>query len=294
MTELLYRSGIVALLGLPNAGKSTLMNALLGERLAIVTPKPQTTRSRILGILNLEHTQILLTDTPGVHKGKGALSEMMNEAAAEAAADCDLALLLVDRTKGWKPLHDFLLAGAKESGTPVFVVGTKSDRREVNQYSWPPAEAEAADAVFVISALRKKGIGQLLEAVTVRLPEGGPFYPDDQLTDRSMRFLVAEFVREACYRQLEQELPYAVAVQVESFDESREDLTKIQATLFVLRDSQKGMVIGRGGAKIREIGSRARAEIEKLLGKKVYLELRVKVDPAWAKKKKRLEKLGYH
>ncbi len=152
MTEPVYKSGIVALLGLPNAGKSTLMNAMLGERLAIVTPKPQTTRSRILGILNLERAQILLTDTPGVHKGKGALSEVMNEAAADAPADCDLALLLVDRTKGWKPLHDFLLAGALTSGTPVFVVGTKMDKREVNQHPWPPAEAGGADGVFTISA----------------------------------------------------------------------------------------------------------------------------------------------
>jgi GTP-binding protein Era len=294
MSERPFRSGIVALLGFPNAGKSTLMNTWLGERLAIVTPKPQTTRSRILGVLNREDAQVLLTDTPGVHRGKGALSEAMNEAAAEAAADCDLALLLVDRTKGWKPLHDFLLTEAKVRGTIVFLVGTKQDRREVRDHPWPPPGAAAADAVFSISAKRGEGVDELLDAIIARLPVGPPFFPDDQLTDRSLRFLVAEFIREACYRELEQELPYAAAAEVEAFDESTPELTRIRATIFVMRESQKRMAIGKGGSMIKRIGSGARRQIEQLLGTKVFLDLRVKVDPTWAKKKKRIEKLGYH
>jgi GTP-binding protein Era len=292
MSDTPYRSGIVAFLGLPNAGKSTLMNALLGENLAIVTPKPQTTRSRILGILNREHSQILLTDTPGVHKGKGALSESMNEAAAEAAADCDVALLLVDQSKGWKPLHSYLLEHLIEKGTEFFVVGTQADRKECSKYTWPPPEVEG-QRVRSISAVRKKGLEELMDEVEACLPEGPPFYPEDQLTDRSQRFLVSEYVREACYRELSQELPYAIAVQVESFNENREDLTKITATIFTVRESQKRMVIGKNGAMIREIGIHARQKIEQLLGNQVYLELRVRVDPQWIKKKKRIEKLGY-
>ncbi len=293
MSERVYRSGIVALLGLPNAGKSTLMNALLGENLAIVTPKPQTTRSRILGILNRECSQILLTDTPGVHKGKGALSEAMNEAAAEAAADCDVALLLVDRSKGWRPLHDFLLTHLKEKGTKTFIVGTQADRKECNKMEWPPPGLEGQELCSV-SAVRKTGLDELMDQVEACLPEGAPFYPEDQLTDRSQRFLVSEYVREACYRELSQELPYAIAVQVESFDESRDDLIKIAATIFTVRESQKRMVIGKNGSMIRQIGIHARQKIELLLGTKVYLELRVRVDPTWIKKKTRIEKLGYH
>ncbi len=292
MSEEVYRSGIVALLGLPNAGKSTLMNALLGENLAIVTPKPQTTRSRILGILNREHSQILLTDTPGVHKGKGMLSESMNEAAAAAAADCDVALLLVDQSKGWKPLHDFLLTHLKEKGTKTFIVGTQADRKECSKFEWPPPGVEGP-VITSVSAVRKKGLDELMAQVEACLPEGVPFYPEDQLTDRSLRFLVSEYVREACYRELSQELPYAIAVQVESFNESREDLTKITATIFTVRESQKRMVIGKQGSMIRQVGIHARQKIEQLLGTKVYLELRVKVDPNWIKKKKRIEKLGY-
>jgi len=288
-----FRSGVVALLGLPNAGKSTLMNCLIGERVAIVTPKPQTTRSRILGVLNREGVQVLFMDTPGIHKGKGALSDVMNEAAATAAADSDLSLLLIDRTKGWEPLHSFLLAQFLAKGTPLFLVGTKQDLTAARRLAWPPPEASQVTSIFSISALRQEGVDELLKAVIERMPEGPPFYPEDQLTDRSTRFLVSELIREACYRELEQELPYAVAVQVESFDESSEDLVRIRATIFALRESQKRMVIGRGGQMIKAIGSGARREIEAFLGNKVYLELRVKVDPEWAKKKKRLEALGY-
>jgi len=288
-----FRSGVVALLGLPNAGKSTLMNCLIGERVAIVTPKPQTTRSRILGILNREGVQILFVDTPGIHKGKGALSEVMNEAAATASADSDLSVLLIDRTKGWEPLHSFLLEQFMATGAPLFLVGTKQDLAGARRVAWPPPEASQVTSVFSISAPRHEGVDELLNAVIEHIPEGPPFYPEDQLTDRSTRFLVGELIREACYRELEQELPYAVAVQVESFDASREDLVRIRATIFTLRDSQKGMVVGKGGQMIKAIGSGARREIEAFLGQQVYLDLRVKVDPEWAKKRKRLATLGY-
>lgn len=287
-----FRTGVVALVGLPNAGKSTLLNRLLGEKIAAVTPKPQTTRTQVLGILSLPHAQVLLLDTPGLHEGTKPLDLAMREAVGKALTDCDVALLLVDLARGFQPVHAEWLAKISQRGVPVFVVGTQVDRPEAARAAWPPPGAGAA-ATPRISARTGEGLEALLEAIVARLPEGPPHFPTDQLTDRPMRFLAAELIREAAFLELGQELPYRLAVDVLDYDESDPALTRIRANLLVERDSQKPIAIGRGGEKVREIGTQARRGIEQLVGHQVHLDLRVKVDSAWAKKPNRLKSLGY-
>jgi GTP-binding protein Era len=292
MAEAAHRSGVVALLGRPNAGKSTLLNRLLGEKLAIVTPRPQTTRSRILGILSLERAQLLLVDTPGLHPGAKALNRARGALADAAAADCDVALVLVDPREGWSEAEAGLVERLRRHGTPLVLAATKADLPDRAAAPWPPPGVGAVRALR-ISARSGQGVEALLEALVAALPEAPPLYPHDQLSDRPLRFLVAELVREAAFEELSQELPYALAVEVVEFDESREDLVRIRANLLVERQSQKQIAVGSGGRMVKRIGTRARREAERLLGRRVYLELRVKLEPGWAKRPKRLKSLGY-
>lgn len=287
MTEIPHRAGIVALLGRPNAGKSTLLNRLLGTKLAIVTAKPQTTRSRILGILTREDAQFVLVDTPGMHTDTRALNVALNEIVEGVAKGCDVAVLIVDGTRGWETEHAEFAAKLEAAGTPLLVVANKSDAG--SGPGWP----DTAPEPMRVSALTGAGIEALLEHLRTLLPESPQLYPPDELSDRSMRFLAAELVREAAFETLNQELPYQLAVEVIDWDEKREDLVKIRANLIVERDSQKQIVIGRGGQGIKRIGVRARREIERLVGNKVHLDLWVKVEPKWSKKPKRLTALGY-
>jgi len=289
-----YRSGVVALLGLPNAGKSTLFNHLLGQKLAIVTPKPQTTRSRLLGVLTLEHAQLLLLDTPGLHEGKGELHASMQRAALAAIEDCDVALLLVDSTKGWEPAHRSAAARLSRLRKPWRLVGTKGDLPRPKQAVWPPGEAREGLPALLLSARSGAGVRALRDAVLPLLPLGPPLRARDELTDRPLRFLAGELVREALFQQLREELPYAVAVEVDEYDETtRTDLVRIRANLLVRRRSQKSIVIGAGGERIRSIGTQARQEIERLVERKVHLELWVKVEAGWADQRRRVEALGY-
>jgi GTP-binding protein Era len=290
MTEPAHRAGVVALLGKPNAGKSTLLNRLLGWKLAIVTAKPQTTRSRLLGILSLEDAQLLLLDTPGMHAVAKPLNVALNEIVDAAADGCDVALLLVDLTRGWEAEHADLAGRLREKKTPFLVVGTKSDRAGSATPEWP----EGAPPPLCVSARTGAGIDVLLERTRALLPESPPLYPEDELSDRSMRFLGAELVREAAFEVLEQEIPYALAVEVVEWDEKRADLLRIRANLLVERASQKQIVIGRDGRVIKQIGVRARREIEKLVACKVHLSLWVKLEPKWSRRPKRLKSLGYH
>jgi GTP-binding protein Era len=290
-----HRAGIVALLGPPNAGKSSLLNAILGHKLAIVTAKPQTTRSRILGIHPLPGAQIVFVDTPGLHRSQKLLGTVLNEAVAEAARDSDLALLLVDRLKGWSPAHDALLTTLRTAGTPVIGVGTKLDRvgELTEPPAWPPPGASGPVGWHTVSSRTGEGIDALLTAIVARLPESPPLYPEDDLTDRPLRWLAAELVREALFEELQQELPYGMAVEVVEFDESDPACVRIRANLLVVRGSQKRIVVGSGGRQIKRIGVRARREIEALLGARVHLDLWVKVDAQWARNKGRIEELGY-
>ncbi len=288
-----HRSGVVAILGLPNAGKSTLLNRLLGEKLAIVTPRPQTTRSRILGILTRPGAQILFYDTPGLHRPRGVLGRALNEQVVEAAADCDVALLLVDLGRGFEPAHAALLAALERGRGALIAVGTKLDLPGARECPWPPPGLPRGTPALRISAHTGEGVEDLLEAVIARLPEGPPYYDDAEITDRPVRFLVAELVREAAFELLGEEIPYRVAVRIAEFDESDPERIRIRAEILVERESQKRIVIGRGGRMIREIGIRARREIEGLLGSRVHLELWVKVAPRWARSPRSLRALGY-
>jgi GTP-binding protein Era len=284
-----HRAGVVALLGRPNAGKSTLLNRILGEKLAIVTSKPQTTRSRILGIHTLPGAQILFVDTPGLHAGGKALNAALNEQALAAADDCDAALLLLDPAGGLGADHRALLARLSARGTPVVVAATRADL-PVPPPEWLPPDAPP---VLRVSGRTGEGVDALVSALVERLPESPPLYPEDALSDRSLRWLAGEEVREAAFEVLAQELPYVLAVEVVDFDESRADLVRIRADLLVERESQKAIVIGRGGETIKRIGVRARPAIEARVGARVHLELRVKVEPRWARRPARLRELGY-
>jgi GTP-binding protein Era len=290
-----HRAGFVALVGPPNAGKSTLLNRLLGEKLAIVTAKPQTTRSRILGILHRPDAQVMWVDTPGLHTSTKKLNEALNAAVEAALVDCDVAVMLVDRTRGFQDAHVDLLQAARKYGTPVIVVATKSDlpAPTVATAEIATAAGVGPEDVLEISALTGEDVNALVEAVVARLPESPPLYGPDELTDKPLRFLCAELVREAAFEALGQELPYSMAVEVLAFDESNPERVEIHANLLVARDSQKRIVVGKGGAMVKRIGTRARSEIEKLLGQRCHLELFVKVDPKWLKSARRIESLGY-
>ncbi len=284
-----HHAGAVAILGRTNAGKSTLLNRLLGEKLAIVTAKPQTTRSRILGILSRDDAQILLLDTPGIHTGTKPLNIALNEQINAAAKDCDLGLLLVDPYTGWGEDHSALYQRLRSRDCPVIALATKMDLKNRRDAQLPPD----APPLRSISATTGEGVEELLIEIVRQLPESPSLYPEDQLSDRPLRFLAAELVRESAFEELSQELPYALAVEVVEYDEKRPDLVRIRADLLVERRSQKQIVIGAGGRIIKRIGIRAREQIERLVGRKVHLDLWVKVEPRWSKHPKRLKSLGY-
>ncbi len=288
-----FRAGFVALLGPPNVGKSSLLNAVLGQPLAIVSAKPQTTRSRILGILPREGAQILFFDTPGRHESPKKLNEALNAIVEDVARDCDVACLLVDRAVGWTPIHEELAEALRALGRATLVVGTKSDLARAQRNPWPLEEAPADWPAHAVSARTKEGVDALLDAIALALPVSPPLYGEDDLTDRPMRWLCAEMIREAVFGLLDQELPYAMAVDVLRFDESNPKVLKISANLLVERDSQKRIVVGRGGSMVKKIGIRSRESIEAWVGRKVHLELFVKVDPGWLKNDRRIEELGY-
>lgn len=289
-----HRAGFVAILGPPNAGKSTLMNRILGEKLAIVSAKPQTTRSRILGIHSIPGAQMLFVDTPGMHESSKLLNVALNAAVVEAAKNCDVGVILVDLCSGWREIHQALLNALKSERKPTIVVGTKFDLSAGKDEDWLPT---ARDGILIgpkISGLNGEGIEELQTAIVAQLPESPALYPDDVLTDRPVRWLAGELVRESVFEFMGQELPYEMAVDVVKFDEGRPDLIAIHANILVMRNSQKRIVVGKGGAMIKRIGIRARKQIETLVGNKVHLQLFVKVDPKWLKSTKRIEALGYN
>lgn len=286
-----HRAGVVALLGLPNAGKSSLLNRLLGEKLAIVSARPQTTRSRLLGIRTLPGAQILFLDTPGLHAGERALHRAMHEAARDALEDCDAAVLVVDPAQGvGAALHE-ARARLAARRAPAVLVGTRADLRDAGP--WPPVLDPPPAASLRISSRTGQGVDALLEALLPLLPEAPAYYPEDELTDRPLRFLAAELIREAAFEALHEEVPYATAAEVLAFDESRPDLVRIEANLVVERESHKRIAVGAGGEMVKRIGTRARREIERLVGRQVHLALRVKVEPGWTRRKERVEALGY-
>ena len=284
-----FRSGFVSIIGRPNAGKSTLLNALVGEKLAIVTRKPQTTRNRIQGIINVDRKskgpsgQIVLIDTPGVHKPMNTLNRRMMKEVYDALEGCDLLLLIVDATAKFGTGDQFVLDIVKKSGHPCFLLLNKIDALDKQKLLPLIAEYRSHHdfaEVIPISALKRDGLDMLLDTVVRTLPEGPRYFPKDQITDQPERFLVAELIREQVLLAAEQEVPYATTVMIDQYEEG-ERLTRIAATIYCERDGQKAILIGKGGATLQRIGSAARFQIERFLGMRVFLELFVKVRPGW-------------
>jgi GTP-binding protein Era len=306
MVKEVFKSGFVALAGLPNVGKSTLMNALLGQKISIATSKPQTTRNRILGVqTHPERGQVIYVDTPGIHRPHKALNSIMVDNALSSIGGTDLVLFIVDaaaaHSKGPIFKGDRHVARAlAATKLPIIIAINKIDRLPTADHALPLIEAyeglEGLDpiAVVTISALKSQGLDALETLLFEHLPEGPQLYPEDMITDQAERFIAAEFVREKLTLQTRKEIPYSSAVVVEEFHEDlSRGLLRMRAIIYVEQESQKGIVIGKGGSRLKQIGSQARAELEKFFGRKVFLEMHVKVARGWATDIKSLERLGY-
>lgn len=298
--ETAARVGLCAILGLPNAGKSTLLNNILGRRLVAVSAKPQTTRNRILGVKNLPAAQIIFVDTPGVQRGKGPLRRYMQDQALAAAGDCDVALHVIDVTDRRQQAPDRLEAAMADTlaavKTPLIAVANKVDRIGDKKQLLPILAAYHDSgryrAMVPISALSGDGLDRLEAEIVAALPTGPRLFPEDMVTDRSEPFLAGELVREQLFRQLAAELPYASAVTVEQFEDRGRDIV-IAAVVWVERESQKAIVIGKGGHQIKKVGERGRAALAELFGCEVHLKLHVKVSADWSQKPRGVRDMGY-
>ncbi len=294
----MVRSGMVAIIGPPNAGKSTLMNNLLGQKISIVTAKPQTTRNRILGVVNDAEYQIVLIDTPGLHKADQLLNKEMVRIALESLEGVDLILFLLD-VKKMKEIGEekkaYFAKYLQETSAPVLLVLNKVDlidKRTLLPIMEVFGEIGSFSAIMPVSAKHSQGMEELLTEILRYLPYGPRYFPEDIPTDSSERFLVSEIIREKIFIQTGQEIPYSTAVVIDSFVEEKKLIT-IHASIVLERDSQKGIVIGKGGKKLKKIGSDARQDIERMVGVKVLLKLWVKVKKNWSQNEKFLRELGF-
>ena len=291
-----FLSGYIAIVGRPNVGKSTLLNRLLGQKVSITTHKPQTTRHRILGIKTVGNAQFVYVDTPGIHdKNKSALSRYMNRAATTTINDVDIIIFVVDGMN-WKSEDDLVLNKLKGIEKPVILVINKSDKVKEKEQLLPYITNLAGKLDFAhivpVSARTGEAIEELEQVLLGLLPESPPFFPDDQITDRSERFMAAEFIREKLMRTLGEELPYALTVQIEKF-ENKGHIKRIYAVIWVSRDSQKGIIIGKDGQQLKTVGEQARKDMEQAFESKVFLQLWVKVKQGWSDDERALKSLGY-
>jgi len=292
-----HRAGHVAVIGRPNVGKSTLVNALVGAKVSIVSPRPQTTRHQLLGIATFPEGQLLLVDTPGIHREqKRAMNRWMNRAARGALEGVDVALLVV-RAGQWDDEDTLAYDALRGGGLPVILVVNQVDRvrdkATLLPYLAKVSEGREFAGVHPISALKRKGLEALVRDVLAQLPEQPPLYAEDEITDKSQRFLAGELVREQLMRQLGEELPYATTVEIERFVEDGA-LLRIGAVIWVEREGQKAIVIGKGGERLREIGAKSRIQMERLFGAKVFLETWVRVREGWSDDEAALRAFGYH
>ena len=295
-----HRAGHVAVIGRPNVGKSTLVNALVGAKVSIVSNRPQTTRHRLLGIATFPEGQLLLVDTPGIHRGEGkqsstAMHRMMNRAARGALEGVDAAMLVVEAGR-WDEEDTLAYEALREAGVPVVLAVNQVDRiRDKTMllpYLQKATEGRDFAAVHPVSALKRKGLEALVAALLALVPEQPPLYGEDEITDKSQRFIAGELVREQLMRQLGAELPYATTVEIESFTVDG-TMLRIGAVIWVERDGQKAIVIGKGGTRLREIGTKARQSMERLFDSKVFLETWVRVRAGWSDDEAALKTLGY-
>jgi GTP-binding protein Era len=292
-----FKSGYIAIAGAPNVGKSTLLNKMLGFKISITSRKPQTTRNRILGVVHRASSQLVFIDTPGVHKAKSPLNLRIVDTAISIMGDVDIILLLEDSANAAGESGKILIENLEKIKKPVVLALNKIDL--VDKSKLPGAIIEWSsvynfEAIVPVSAKRGDGIEDLLRLLEKLLPIGPPFFPEETLTDLPERFIAAEMIRERVFRLTGQEIPYSVAVTIDSFSEKKnKGIVRIGATIHVERDSQKGIIIGKKGSKLKQIGEEARKEIERLIGSKVFLELFVRVDKDWSKDDRTLRQFGY-
>ena len=291
-----FKSGFVAIVGRPNVGKSTFMNYVLGQKIAIMSDKAQTTRNKIQGVYTKDDAQIVFLDTPGIHKPKHELGEFMVKSAYSALKEVDAVLFMVNVSEKRGPGDDFIIEKLKGIKTPIFLVLNKIDLvtpevllERVESYK----DALDFAGVFPISVLQGNNVNELMEGLINALPEGPQYYPVDQITDHPEYFVVSELIREKILQLTQEEIPHSVAVTVDKMQKDEFDKVHVYANIIVERKSQKGIIIGKGGRLLKEIGTRARRDIQQLLGNKVYLELWVKVEKEWRKRKSNLQEYGY-
>ena len=291
-----FKSGFVAIVGRPNVGKSTFMNYVLGQKIAIMSDKAQTTRNKIQGVYTKDDAQIVFLDTPGIHKPKHELGEFMVKSAYSALKEVDAVLFMVNVSEKRGSGDDFIIEKLKGIKTPIFLVLNKIDLvtpevllERVESYK----DALDFAGVFPISVLQGNNVNELMEGLINALPEGPQYYPADQITDHPEYFVVSELIREKILQLTQEEIPHSVAVTVDKMQKDEFDKVHVYANIFVERKSQKGIIIGKGGRLLKEIGTRARRDIQQLLGNKVYLELWVKVEKDWRKRKSNLQEYGY-
>jgi GTPase len=290
-----FKAGLVAIIGPPNAGKSTLLNFMLGQKISITSNKPQTTRNRILGVLDRPGAQLIFLDTPGVHRAGKLLNRRIVDVALATLADADLVVVMMDAASTQSEAETYLMEKLKEHGTRAILVLNKIDlipKTRLLELIARWSAAHAFEAVVPISALKGTQVDVLIETMLLALPNGPPLYPPGSLTDMSERFIAGEMIREKVIRLTGEELPYAAAVTIDDFKEGKTVVT-IHATIHLERDSQKAMVIGKGGRKLKEIGEAARIDIERMIGNKVYLNLFVRVQKNWSRDAKALQRFGY-
>ena len=289
------RSGFISVVGRPNVGKSTLVNALVGEKVAITSSRPQTTRNTIRGVLTSGETQFVFVDTPGLHKPRTALGERLNRLVYGSLADTDVVLFVLDARRDIGPGDRLVAERAAAAAAPVIVAVNKVDVATPEQIGDQLSEAAAWDfmAYVPVSARTGDGVDRLLAELDPHMAEGQFFFPPETVSDQPEALIAAEFIREKYLRRLREELPHSLAVVVDEMETRDDGLTHIAATVYVERNSQKGMVIGKGGALLRDVGTEARAELESLFGSRIFLDIRVKVEKDWQRRDPILDRLGY-
>jgi GTPase len=299
MTEnKIYKSGFISIIGRPNVGKSTFLNRVIGQKIAIMSDKPQTTRNKIQGVLTMDDTQMIFIDTPGIHKPKHKLGDFMMKVAQNTLKEVDLVLFMVNAEEGFGRGEEFILEKFQTVNTPIFLVINKIDQIHPDQLlsvieSYK--EKYPFKEIVPISALQGNNVERLLDQIKSYLPEGPQYYPADQVTDHPERFIITELIREKALHLTREEIPHSLAVVLDKMERQKgKDIIHVMATVIVERDSQKGIIIGKQGSMLKEIGKRARVDIENLLGSKVFLELWVKVQKDWRNRISQLRDFGFN